>query len=170
MAVLADLTTAQGYGVYLRTMLRLHTELNADLAQVATACGLCDRNPALTAALRADLAGLARTPALRHNQRATSRPAPPAVPERLSLPVSFGRAYVMEGSALGAQLLRRRLLSAGGPQPLAYLSLLSEDHGQRWRAFCDALNALSQIDVPSVCLAAQATFARVAECLAEEAS
>lgn len=74
----------------------------------------------------------------------------PAVNER---PVAFGSlaermgyAYVIEGSTLGGQVLRRRVGPALHPWPARYLEGYGEQAAQRWRDFLALLGA--HVDTP----------------------
>ncbi|EYD73058.1 hypothetical protein [Limimaricola hongkongensis] len=69
--------------------------------------------------------------------------APDAGPAPLRLTRSMAQDYVLLGSRLGSQLLRRRWAAARDPVLLAagaYLSL--PPMAQDWRAFCDRAGAL----------------------------
>ncbi|GJG88823.1 heme oxygenase [Gemmatimonadetes bacterium T265] len=65
---------------------------------------------------------------------------------------AFGTLYVLEGSTLGGQLLRRRLAPALGLTPeagLAFFSVYGADVGPMWRAFGEALDRFDTAAAPA---------------------
>lgn len=70
-------------------------------------------------------------------------PAEPALcghaPDFSSVCTRYGWAYVIEGSMLGGQVLRRRLADRLSPWPTRYLQGYREYGGVRWRSFLAAL-------------------------------
>lgn len=77
--------------------------------------------------------------------------APPAVPPAAgparvraaddgSLAFCFGVLYVVEGAALGGQVLHRRLAERLAPHPLRYLAGAGAATGERWRSVVQTLH------------------------------
>ncbi|MFO1407810.1 MAG: biliverdin-producing heme oxygenase [Steroidobacteraceae bacterium] len=87
------------------------------------------------------------------------RPAP--TPRLDSAAAGIGALYVIEGSALGLETVRRRLASAGEPC-WALDSRFVRGHGAataaRWREFLHALESLPEAGWPEACVAAERTF------------
>jgi heme oxygenase len=80
--------------------------------------------------LAADLAALGEAAA----------PAPPH-PAPTSLPEALGQFYVLEGSTLGGQVIRKRVLGAGGTmQGLSFLDPYGAETGPRWKSFLGILD------------------------------
>ena len=79
--------------------------------------------------------------ARRDGYAASIHDAPPPAPCLDSLAARMGLAYVIEGSLLGAQVLRRRLAPVLAPWPMRWLQGYGEEGGRRWAAFLDALAA-----------------------------
>ncbi|MEZ4236878.1 MAG: biliverdin-producing heme oxygenase [Myxococcota bacterium] len=93
--------------------------------------------------------------------------APPLQPRPLPAdgPEALGVHYVLEGSALGATVLYRRLreqpwLADGG---LAYFGALAERAGPRWKAFREHLAAQPADDHAAIVRGAVAAFGRLLE-------
>ena len=72
----------------------------------------------------------------------------------------WGVAYVVEGSALGGQVLHRRLRSALAPHPLRYLAGDGEQTAARWKQFLTQLRAqvLAPHQVRAACAGGVAAF------------
>ncbi len=110
---------------------------------------------------------LVKTAWLDADLRATSSAAGTAVASRMpmprvaSYPQALGVLYVLEGSTLGFQVVRKRLpadhlaLTIAGRFLLGY----GPETGSRWRSFLDELAALPCSDWPVAAAAADATFA-----------
>lgn len=96
----------------------------------------------LTDTLRHDLSAMGIAPA-------DVTPAPP-----LSGSALLGRLYVLEGAALGGQILHRRALSRN--LPARHL----EGDVQNWRAFLDRLERAPDYDPADAARGANDTFAR----------
>lgn len=151
----AALRDPRRYAAFLRTMLLARRRFARELDAASRAAGLPSRNASALAALEADLAALGADVAA---FAADGAPAPAPAPERrtpTSAARNFGVGYVFEGSALGA----RRLIGEAAEQrrPRAYLALVSEDAGGRWRRFVTALDAAGT-DRPATRDAALAAF------------
>lgn len=84
---------------------------------------------------------------------------------------AWGALYVLEGSALGGQVLARHLERALGPSlPLAFFRGAGADVGGRWRAFCRALEThVPAGEADALVHGARATFDRFHASLAAAA-
>lgn len=70
----------------------------------------------------------------------TAEPAPP-YPTPTSLPEALGQLYVLEGSTLGGQVIRKRLTGKGGTMDgLSFLDPYGAETGPRWKAFITVLD------------------------------
>lgn len=82
-------------------------------------------------------------------------------------PAAFGSMYVIEGSALGGQVVARHLArehGIGADDGGSYFAAWGERTGAMWRDFCEHLDAAVQPgDLPLACEAAVATFDALAE-------
>ena len=117
------------------------------------------------------------TDRLHHDLTAVN--ATPRVPDAIRLPKvtdvpsAFGVAYVIEGSRLGAQIVARILTARLGlaPHQMTYLVPQGAHVGERWKTFCDALDAFGAAAASTVreaaCLAAVETFECFEEALEE---
>ena len=119
----AKIETQQGLGHFLACMMSTHLRFHSELDRAAREAGIEARSETLINALAADL-GCA-----------------PNRTSRVSLSdcaYCLGVGYVIEGSALGAGILRKRLARTelGVPR---YLSLLTEDAKYRWPRYIEAL-------------------------------
>ena len=101
-----------------------------------------------------ELAPRWKAPLLRRDLQALGGEVMPALPV-MRLPTlghAFGALYVLEGSTLGGQLLRRRLGEALGLTPaagLAFFSVYGADVGPMWRAFGGALDRFDAALAPA---------------------
>ena len=135
----ADLARSE-YVAVLGRLLGLHTAAEAALAPWAralTAYGVVLGERIKAPLLRRDLAALG-CPAVPAD---STCPAP--VVEAPSLAHAFGVLYVLEGSTLGGQLLRRQVEAAlhlGPETGLAFLGAYGADVGPMWRAYVHALD------------------------------
>lgn len=153
----------------------LEPALHARLGAALPTC-LSPRLGLLETDLRA--LGVAVRPAHRGSPRAPllllAAPTQPDLGPAL-LPASdagaWGALYVLEGSALGGQVLARHLERALGPSlPLAFFRGAGEDVGARWRAFCRALDAhVPAGEADALVQGARATFERFHASLAAAA-
>ncbi|MEL7058483.1 MAG: biliverdin-producing heme oxygenase [Acidobacteriota bacterium] len=83
---------------------------------------------------------------------------------------TWGAAYVIEGSTLGGQLLRKHLASTldGEPPLFAFLDPHGPQTGRRWREFRAALEAAAEREDPDrIVDGARETFARYRRWLAQ---
>jgi heme oxygenase len=107
---------------------------------------------------------------LRADLRALGAPAPVAS-DALAVAddsEAVGAAYVLEGSALGGQVLARRVVAALGEVPMSYLAPQGGPAtGARWKQFLAALERHGAATPASAharaCAAACATFDRFAD-------
>lgn len=89
---------------------------------------------------------------------------PPAAPVGLAAPASasglMGLVYVLEGSALGARLLKRQAADLGlGPEHGARHLAAQADSLDAWHGFLSALEAFDGYDEAEAIAAAEAAFA-----------
>lgn len=135
----ADLRTPEGRLFFFRLMRTATSFHAASLDAAAAHAGVEARTTALLRSLDADTG--------------EPRPAAPAEPPR-SLSQIAGIAYTLEGSSLGAAVLRRRIR----PARSAYLDLLVTQRSRRWGAMCAWLDGLPHHLADDVVEAAYATF------------
>lgn len=109
---------------------RLHSAADAGLAPLlAGSPGLDYRRRRRLPLLRADLASLRVRPG--------PRPAPPSPTCQAE---AMGMLYVLEGSTLGAQVIRRDLARAGADfRGLSFLDPYGAETGAMWRSFLAVL-------------------------------
>ncbi|KQY22492.1 biliverdin-producing heme oxygenase [Rhizobium sp. Root482] len=81
----------------------------------------------------------------------------------------LGALYVLEGSALGARILRQRAEILGFHETFGarHLAVLTHDIGQ-WKSFLVVLDAAPDFDVERAAGAANAVFAFALECFEDE--
>lgn len=150
----------EAYARYLEASLGFLEPLEGPLWSSAWPAGI---EPALrtgkAAWVRADLSA-----------RGSSDGALLALPRRRSLPPldseaqRFGVAYVIEGAALGGQVLLRRLQPRLAPRPARFLEGYGRESAARWRAFVGVLGErLDERDAVVAAASARATFAWIHE-------
>lgn len=146
VAAHAPVETTRGYRKYLQCMRRLHHVYAPQMAHAAELAGMDDQTGQIIAAFSQDLnVGAAPLDA--------GHRGPP-----LSDAAAWGVGYVLEGSALGAAVVRQRVLQAhGADAPLAALNLLDNTRAVRWRRFTTALNT-ANVDLPGAVDAARGVF------------
>lgn len=85
----------------------------------------------------------------------------PLLPSRAA---AFGSMYVIEGSALGGQVIARQLADRFGnahATGAAYFHGWGEQTGRLWREFCECLDieiGSAPVDIEAACVAAVQTF------------
>lgn len=158
----------ESYVGHLRALAVIHAELEREL----DAC----RDDRVGSVWRADMRKL---PLLEHDLhvfeprtvadiREAAEVAVAAVdqlrPQALEQPLAvLGWLYVLEGSALGARVLEpayARAFLLSGDDGLAYLKCHGDQTVQRWREYCDRMNALSlnEVECQQVMQGANALF------------
>ncbi len=156
-----DLTLAE-YGALLARLHGLYAPLEDRLARHADALPvpLAPRAPHL----RADLAALGLTAHAADAPTDASEGVPPAAPGALpevpDAAAALGVLYVLEGAALGGQVIARhvrRTLALTPAQGLAFFTGDADGTGARWVRFRDAL-AASPADPDAVAASARDTF------------
>lgn len=76
---------------------------------------------------------------------APQRPGGFAFPTPRSLGEALGMFYVVEGQALGARIIRRRIQAAGGClQGLSFLDLHGDEIGALWRGLTETLDLAAE--------------------------
>jgi heme oxygenase len=88
-------------------------------------------------------------------------PACRDIPAVATAPAALGSLYVMEGSTLGGQVIRRHvetLFGFGPGGPTAYFGSYGAGVGRRWQEMRARLAALPPAAAPEVVTAALATF------------
>ena len=84
------------------------------------------------------------------------------VPEIMSESTALGVSYVLEGSTLGLQMVRKRRLAAGHADWWAasrFVRGYGDETGRHWKQLLGMLDAVPESDWPEATAAAQATFA-----------
>jgi heme oxygenase len=91
-------------------------------------------------------------------------------PQVASYPQALGVLYVLEGSTLGLQVVRKRLPADHLAQTVAGRFLLGygQETGARWRSFLDELAVLPCADWPAAAAGAIATFATFQQCFSDD--
>lgn len=122
-----------------------------------------------------DFAGRRRSPLLRGDLADLGLSPPPlaAGPVLASTAEALGLLYVVEGSSLGGQVIRRELAAAGDDfRGLSFLDPYGAETGARWRSFMAVLAARTAGAVDAdACVAGARTGFRLAEQrLCEEAA
>ena len=144
--------------------------LSAMLGIVAPLEAMLDRFDWQAAGLAPDAARW-RTPLLRNDLRflglspteLDSLPIAPSPPRFATRDAAFGALYVLEGSALGGQLILRRAeasLGLGPERGASFHASLGRPVGENWRRFRQAL-ALHCADAGAACDAARDSFHRL---------
>ena len=118
--------------------------------------------PWLAAVPGLDYEARRRRPALDRDPRLhllALRSAPPPPPCPLTAPTSraeaLGLLYVLEGSTLGGQVIRKRLLARGaGLEGVSFLDPYGADTGPRWKGFLAVLGRECPPDRPEAGAAA----------------
>jgi len=147
--LVGGLTDRAAYARYLRGMTLFRGHADAQLAAIAWPADGPARPHPLHAALLADMADLGLVPDV----------APlPALPVG-GVSACFGAVYVLEGSALGAKLLRRQAEALGLDAAFGARHLVQQTQGGGWAPFLAALDAVSDYDEDQAVAAARATFA-----------
>jgi heme oxygenase len=117
-------------------------------------------------------ASVSRSEALRRDLLALGAVPPVALPHGIPIASESQRAgvlYVLEGSALGGQLIRRALLKRFGPAAdgwCHYFDCHAGAAGRQWRAYGKALRNHPALDTAALVGAAEFTFQRFSERLA----
>ncbi|MEL7296686.1 MAG: biliverdin-producing heme oxygenase [Pseudomonadota bacterium] len=144
----ASLETRRGYQAMLGVLHAAYTQLTPVLDGALVALGIPARHKALTSALETDLRALGSSIDRLHLLD----------PVHWSADEALGAAYVMEGSALGSQLLRKRLVEYHTADiPHTYFDTVIAVQPQRWRDVVAALNCV-HADREATLSGALATF------------
>jgi heme oxygenase (biliverdin-IX-beta and delta-forming) len=139
------------YKAYLAAVASFRRPLEHQLSLAAWPAELADWRPKLVSdAIAADLADLGLA----------DSPATPAAPLPLAGSRLFGTLYVLEGSALGAQLLFRRAQALGFSADFGarHLALLGGSVDS-WRGFLDRLERANPFDLDGALDGSLAAFA-----------
>ncbi|QIG79071.1 biliverdin-producing heme oxygenase [Stakelama tenebrarum] len=152
--------TRESYGWFVQVQWALHREVDA----LYDAQRLCELLPGLEArrrltAIEADLADLGLTPPPVDASPVFDTDAP------IDIPTALGWLYVVEGSNLGAALLRKKAAELGLSDSYGgrHLAPAAEGPAAHWRAFTEALDAipLHPEDEARAAAGANAAFAHV---------
>ncbi|MBS0335147.1 MAG: biliverdin-producing heme oxygenase [Proteobacteria bacterium] len=133
--ILGRIASPAGRRSVVRGFHRLHAEIEA----VA--------GPWLEGMAGLEYAARRRTGQLAADLAALGAPPPPAAeggaaPQAASLGEALGLVYVLEGSTLGGQAIRREALARGGDLTgLSFLDPYGGRVGERWRAFLAVMEA-----------------------------
>jgi len=131
------LASRENYAWYLNGMLRLYTECDSSVQVCQRATDLPPRAVPLTTLIRSDLAALQIVTAFEDSGMELKVHSH----ESFSKAQDWGRAYVLEGSAMGGKMMAKTASQRmGAPATHYYLQQLSSDATHRWPLFCKALN------------------------------
>ncbi len=150
--VIGPLDTAASYRSYLVGMVEFRSAVETMLAQAEWPAGLRPwHGDRLTQLIAEDIADL--------NADMPLRPASMKTVSRLGVEELLGVLYVLEGSALGAQLLYRRAQSLGYGETYGarHLAVQCGQKG-RWGDFLRLLEDVDGIDIAIVAKASTQTF------------
>jgi len=148
-SMVGGLTDRATYVRYLRGMALFRAHVDVLLQEASWPEDGPARPAALGTALYADLADLALTPDV--------FPLPDIPLDSASS--WFGAVYVLEGSALGAKLLRRQAEALGFDGAFGARHLAAQTDAGTWPLFLAALDKLSPYDEAQSIAAARSTFA-----------
>jgi heme oxygenase (biliverdin-IX-beta and delta-forming) len=145
--------TREDYERYLLAMYAFRQPVEHWLQGVAWPQTLGNWRPrAISDALTRDLADLALQP-----------PAGPAFTVEPELSRLMGALYVLEGSALGAQLLLTRAQALGLDDRFGARHLAIQANVDSWRGFLDQLESADPFDIETATAASLATFDAAAQ-------
>ena len=148
------LAKSENYAWYLNGMLHLYTECESSLQICEREIGLPARAEPLSNLIRRDLAALDVAAAI--NSRGENSKDQPL--DSLSPSEHWGRAYVLEGSAMGGRMMARMAAERlGPPASHQFLKQLSDDAKMRWPLFVKAINQLD-LDQASAIKSARSVF------------
>ncbi|MDG3007032.1 biliverdin-producing heme oxygenase [Paludisphaera mucosa] len=150
----------EGYTRVLRRFLGFHRPVEEAFAALAgwDAIGIDPAERSRTALLEADLRALGLSDA-----EVAAVPRCPAPPPLASLPEALGAMYVLEGSTLGGQYIRKRVESTLGLAPgrgCSYYASYGDRVGPMWKAFAAAVDGYATTEDVQATIArsASATF------------
>ncbi len=126
----SPIETSQGLAKFLNCMLQAHLQFWAECDRASQIAGLDAQSEKLIMALRNDLN-------IQHDDNLN----PHVCNEHFSL----GVGYVFEGSALGANIIRKRLLATNLRNP-TYLNLVTSTAKVRWPRYVKQLDTYSDAD------------------------
>jgi len=124
----APIESQAGLSHFLECMLSAHMNFYADCDRASYLAGLSPRSKPLVDALLNDLSWHDHSPPIQS-------------PSNDSF--SLGVGYVFEGSALGASILKKRIISSNLSTP-DYLSILTASAKSRWPRYITKLNSCSE--------------------------
>lgn len=130
----ANVGSPSGYPTFLSVMHHAFTHFGSECDRVSAAVPLPVRAQRLRACLESDLRALGASVASDGESKSSTQPAP-------SLSWAYGSAYALEGSALGAAVLRKAV-RVDQQHATSYLDSLIGDRRVRWPTFTGALDAL----------------------------
>ncbi len=162
MEVAADVAAADGYRRFLRVMHATLANFGAELDATARAADLAARSETLLGLIEVDLAATA-TPAVDPGLGVVG----PVRPNVADAPFGAGVAYALEGSSLGAEVLRRRATDAEAKRSTAYFDTVLTGRRDRWHRYCTWLDNAVRTDEDRRAAArgAKAVFTYVNGCL-----
>lgn len=140
----ARLASRESYIGFLARMLGFHAPLEAQLARVHGLDAVVPDLPSRRKAplLKGDLAACGLSAAA-----IAAMPECPVLPAMPALPQALGVLYVLEGSTLGGQFIRKevsRRLGLGPGTGCAFFAGYGDQTGPLWRAFCISLTDFTQ--------------------------
>ena len=142
------ITTRAGYRLFLSTMAAMHAQFGHAADRAVERAGLAPRAGDHWQRLMADLGCHGVFPSV-------------PVPGRHNPDVDAGVAYVLEGSALGAQLLLKQVRDAEiGGLGMGYLQSLCDERQVRWARYCRWLDTAS-VDEDGALQGARSVFGTI---------
>lgn len=167
MATLDPFSSTIGYAIYLSGMHHLYTQNAGDLLWTSRESGLQDNTRDLCMLIEKDLDALSMAVAKIQNSqaqvdRAGTEACRAASSPEVSMEKSWGVAYVIEGSSMGARHIVRQVESNNASNsptlPTAFLASVATESYERWPKFTAALDE-SNCESTETVAAACETFA-----------
>jgi heme oxygenase len=147
--------TVEQYRCYLIALRRFRAAMDGELKRIVWPTGWTFRPTALAAALDKDADDMSLAPSERITLRLD-------LSENSAL---LGALYVLEGSALGARILRQRAAALGLDENFGarHLAVMSKDIAQ-WQSFLLLLDEAVDFDAERAAASANAVFALAVRC------
>lgn len=149
-----ELDDLSAYGAYLESTIRFRSEVETVLEEAAWPRDWTWRPVASRPHLLADAADLGIEPPA--GRAFMARPT--------NVSALFGILYVVEGSSLGAKILRRRAARLGLGDAFGARHLAAIAEGGGWRSFVTLLEESAEFEPAHAIASASATFATALDC------
>ena len=149
------LASPENYAWYLNGMLQLYEECAQSVQVCEREADLPSREQPLSELIRQDLVALDFKATIEdRDERSQVKPL-----DSLCTSEHWGRAYVIEGSAMGGKMMARMAAERlGPPASHQYLQQLSSDATSRWPLFVKAINGV-ELDKEAAIKSACGVFA-----------